>query len=89
MWKIISGFFSWVFSPILNVLNFPVIPPELVDIITTGIFYIHSGLKIFNWFCPLNVIAPAITMFLSVWLVKHGYDMVMWILRKIPFIGVK
>lgn len=89
MWQIVSGFFSWVLSPVLNVLNFPVIPVELVDIITAGLEYVQSGLSIFNWFCPIAVITPAITMFMSVWLVKHGYDMVMWILRKIPFIGVE
>ena len=89
MWKIISGFFSWVFSPIINVLNFPVIPAELVDIIAYVIGIMEGGIYLFDFFCPIDAILPAIYMFLSVWTIKHGYDMVMWILRKIPFIGVK
>lgn len=89
MFKIIEGFLEWILSPIIAVLNFPQIPVEFVDTINAGIEYMIGGLGILNWFCPLALIAPAVVTFLGVWTVKHGYDMVIWILGKIPFIGVK
>lgn len=89
MWKIVSGFFEWVFSPILNVLNFPVVPAELVDIFTAAFEYMEAGMGLINWFCPLAMIQPALVVFLAVFAVSHSYELIMWVLRKIPFIGVK
>lgn len=89
MFKIISGFFGWVFSPILSLLDFPVLPAEVTQVIQTGIGYISAGLGILNWFVPINLITPAVAVFAACWAIEHGYTLVMWVLRKIPFVGVQ
>ena len=88
MIKLVSGFFGWIFSPILDVLNFPAIPSELQTIIDTLFQYMIEGMGIFNFFCPLAMIRPALAVLVAVWTVEHGYHVLMWVLRKLPFVGV-
>lgn len=88
MIKLVTGFLGWVLSPILDVLNFPAVPAELQSIIDTLFGYMSDGMGILNFFCPLNMIRPALAVLLAVWSVEHGYRIVMWVLRKLPFVGV-
>lgn len=89
MFKIIEGFLGWVLDAIIGVLNFPQLPSELVDAVSATLEYMAAGLGILNWFCPIALILPAIHMFSTVWIVKHGYDMIMWILGKIPMLSIR
>lgn len=89
MWKLIKGFLSWILSPIMSVLDFPVLPPEVGQIVSKTSEYLQAGAGVLNFFCPLSMIAPAVTVFIAVWTVVHGYHLVMWVLRKIPFVGVQ
>lgn len=88
MIKLVTGFLSWILSPILDVLNFPAVPSELQSIIDTLFQHMREGMGIFNFFCPLNMIRPALAVLVAVWAVEHGYHIVMWVLRKLPFVGV-
>lgn len=88
MIKLVMGFLSWILSPILDVLNFPAVPSELQSIIDTLFQYMADGMGIFNFFCPLAMIRPALAVLVAVWAVDHGYHIVMWVLRKLPFVGV-
>lgn len=89
MFNLISSFFGWVLSPILNLLNFPVVPPELVSIMNTVFGYLKQGMSVLSFFVPMGTIKPAITVFLVIYGVYHAYLIVMFILKKIPFIGIK
>lgn len=88
MIKLVMGFFGWIFSPILDLLNFPAIPSELQSIIDTLFQYMTEGMGIFNFFCPLSMIRPALAVLVAVWTIEHGYHVLMWVLRKLPFVGV-
>lgn len=88
MIKLVTGFLSWILSPILDVLNFPAVPAELQSIIDTLFGYMADGMGILNFFCPLSMIRPALVVLGAVWAVEHGYHVIMWVLRKLPFVGV-
>lgn len=88
MIKIIMGFVSWVLSPIINLLDFPAIPAGVAGLFEQVFEYMRSGMVIINWLCPINLITPAIDVFLAVFLIEHGYKLVMWVLRKIPMFGI-
>ena len=88
MIKLVTGFLSWILSPILDVLNFPAVPAELQSIINQLFGYMADGMGILNFFCPLSMIRPALAVLVAVWAVEHGYHIVMWVLRKLPFVGV-
>lgn len=89
MFNLIKMFFSWLLSPIINALDFPVVPAELSQIVTQVFGYMKSGMSIVNFFCPLSLIRPALTVFLAVFAGYHAYLVIMWVLRKLPFVGVK
>ena len=86
--KLVTGFLSWILSPILDILNFPAVPAELQSIIDTLFGYMSDGMGLLNFFCPLSMIRPALAVLAAVWVVEHGYHIVMWVLRKLPFVGV-
>lgn len=88
MIRLVTGFLSWILSPILDVLNFPAVPAELKSIIDQLFDYMADGMGILNFFCPLSMIRPALAVLVAVWAVEHGYHIVMWVLRKLPFVGV-
>lgn len=89
MFRLISKFFGWILSPIINLINFPAVPPELVQIVDQVFVHLKSGMSIINFFCPLSVIKPALVVFLAIFAAYHVYLIVMFVLRKIPFLGIE
>ena len=89
MFNLIFKFFSWILSPIINLIDFPVVPPELVQIIDQFLGYLQSAMSVFNFFVPLDVIKPALTVFLVIFAAYHVYLIAMFIFKKIPFIGIQ
>lgn len=51
--------------------------------------YIQAGTGILNFFIPFDLIRPAIDVFLAVWAIEHAYQLVLWVLRKVPILGIK
>jgi hypothetical protein len=62
---------------------------ELTTLVNKLFEYIQAGTGILNFFVPFDVIRPAIDVFLAVWAVEHAYQLVLWVLRKVPIIGIK
>lgn len=89
MFRLISKFFSWVLSPIFNLLDFPVLPAGFVSAVDWFFTQVENSLGLLNFFVPFWIVKPAAIFFLAIWGVYHGYQLVMWILRKIPFLGIK
>ncbi len=42
MWNLIKGFLSWILSPIMSVLDFPVLPPEVGQIVSKTSEYLQT-----------------------------------------------
>lgn len=62
---------------------------ELTKLVNKLFEYIQAGTGILNFFVPFDVIRPAIDVFLAVWAVEHVYQLVLWVLRKVPILGIK
>ena len=86
---LIKKLLSFVTDTIFSVIDFPIIPAGLAGAIDTMFGYMGEGMGIINFFCPLDLISPAIDLFLAVWIIINGYDLIMWVLRKIPMLGIK
>lgn len=86
---LIKKLLTFVTDTIFSVIDLPVVPDWLVNMINQVFDYMRQGMGIINFFCPLDRIAPAIDLFVAVWLVVHGYKIVMWVLRKIPMLGIE
>lgn len=74
---------------IFSVVDFPVVPAGLVSAVSMMFDYMKAGMGIFSFFIPLDAVKPALIVFVSVWGVLHGYKLLMWVLRKIPMLGIK
>ena len=70
-------------------VDFPIVPAELTTLVNKLFEYIQAGTGILNFFVPFDVIRPAIDVFLAVWAVEHAYQLVLWVLRKVPILGIK
>lgn len=86
---LIKKLLSFVTDTIFSVIDLPIVPAGLVGAIETMFSYMREGMGILNFFCPLNLISPAIDLFLAVWIVINSYDIIMWILKKIPMLGIE
>lgn len=89
MMKLIQGIAGWVMQPIISLLDFPAIPESFNNVIQQIFGYMESGMAFIDWICPLNLIQPCIDAFIVIYLVEHGYNLVMWVLKKIPMIGIE
>lgn len=76
-------------KPLIALFDFPVVPAELTTLINKLFEYMQVGTGILNFFVPFDVIRPAIDVFLAVWAVEHAYTLVLWVLRKVPLLGIK
>lgn len=76
-------------TPLIALFDFPVVPENLTKLINQLFEYIRAGTGILNFFVPFSVIRPAIDVFLAVWAIEHAYQLVLWVLRKVPLLGIK
>lgn len=76
-------------KPLIDLFDFPIVPVELVTLVNKLFEYMQVGTGILNFFVPFDVIRPAIDVFLAVWSVEHAYQLVLWVLRKVPIISIK
>ena len=76
-------------KPLIALFDFPIVPAELTTLINKLFEYIQAGTGILNFFVPFDVIRPAIDVFLAVWAIEHAYQLVLWVLRKVPILGIQ
>lgn len=76
-------------KPLIALFDLPVVPAELVTLVNKLFEYMQVGTGVLNFFVPFGVIRPAIDVFLAVWAVEHAYNLVLWVLRKVPLLGIK
>ena len=76
-------------KPLIALFDFPIVPAELTTLVNKLFEYIQAGTGILNFFVPFDVIRPAIDVFLAVWAVEHAYQLVLWVLRKVPILSIK
>ncbi len=75
-------------SLVLNPLNVPGMPDDFLAAIDTFVGYFDYAENLIGFFIPINL-----EVFFNVWFaifaVHHAYPLVMWVLRKIPFLGIQ
>lgn len=78
---------------LLNVLflavNLPGFPDGFLDIMADAQGYLIIGLRVLGAYLDLHYLRILFTTFLSLYVFYDLYLLVMWILRKIPLLGIK
>lgn len=79
-YKLLTGLLSWIHLPAMsddfrNVFNY-------IDMI------VSNGAAIVNFFIPHNIFTIGFPILIAIIGFKYGYYLVMWILKKIPAVGI-
>lgn len=72
----------------LSVINIPDMPESISGAVTSMSEYLATGYGILDNFLDMSVVSALLIAFLVIDGAYHVYLFVMWILRKIPMIGV-
>lgn len=72
----------------LLILNIPQLPEQVQNYINTLFDYLVSGASVLANYTPLSYLLTLFGVILAVDIGINVYKFVMWILKKIPMIGV-
>lgn len=88
---IIEGLLDLVYkllSALLNTFDVPPAPAEFIESIPQYFSYLESAKSLVALVFPVNL-AAFLAITLVIMAVEHGYPFIMWVLRKIPFLGIE
>lgn len=80
----------WLLNAVFNLLDvLPNMPVSLANSIDGFFSLIFDNLALLGFFFPIPTLKLILPLFLLIVNFEKVYTFVMWILRKIPFIGVE
>jgi hypothetical protein len=90
---IIKGLFNLIYTFLSVVLTpFQIIPdvPQSVDsFLESFLDFIFAPIQIVSFLFPCNFIIVALPVFLVILNMEHIWDGIIWILKKLPFVGIE
>ena len=87
--KMVLGLMQSILSFVLGLLPLPDVPAWLVELTETILQYMKTGMGIVLFFVPQAVVQGALDLVILIWTVVHTYKLVLWVLRKIPMLGIE
>lgn len=82
--EVMYGFLSWFFG----LFPFPPVPDSMVSLIDQFTAILVGGIRILGVFVDLRVVSVLAMMLGTLILIDWVWNLVMWIMRKIPFTGI-
>ena len=82
---VVYGFFDLLTSGI----SIPPLPDGVVDVITTVLSYISAGMGFLANYCHLGYLVSLFGVIVAVDAGMLIYKLVMWIIKKIPMLGIE
>lgn len=89
MIKLLKKLVSLILSPLIALIDFPVVPDGLSEYLDKFIGYLRGGMAFISYFLPMTLVRALITFVIACEVFIFGYHVVMWILKKIPMLGIK
>ena len=83
--NIIFAFLRLIFSILPGLPQFAF----LSNILTFFNNEICKGLKLFLIFIRPSTVITALTIVIAIFVFKHTYGFIIWVVKKIPFLGIK
>lgn len=85
-----ADMFYKILTSLLGWINLPHLPDDVINTIGEySTLVLDGGFALFYFFVPHNVIKYGIPILLIITAFKYGYFFVMWILKKIPMVGIE
>lgn len=77
-----------VFSALTSGISIPSMPDEVANYLTTTLEYIKVGCQILGAYTPLPYLVTLLGIVVAIDLGLKIYHFVMWVIKKIPMLGV-
>lgn len=77
-----------VFSALTSAINIPAMPADVSTYLTQFVSYIKVGLQILAVYTPLSYLLTLFGIVVAIELGLKIYHFVMWVIKKIPMLGV-
>ncbi len=77
-----------VFSALTSAIDIPSMPPEVMEYLNKALEYISVGLQILAVYTPLQYLLTLFGIVVAIEVGLKIYHFVMWVLKKIPMLGV-
>ena len=84
---LLNGIYN-ILNGILSGLNIPSIPPEMDAALSEFWGYLYYARNFVALVLPINF-NPYFVIYFAILAFKYGYPIIMWILRKIPMLGIE
>lgn len=81
---LLFGLVDWLTSG----LNIPALPPELMSLVANVTQYITVGIAILSNYTHMDYLLVLFGIVVAVDVGLLGYKFIMWVLRKIPMLGM-
>lgn len=85
--NIMNSIFN-LFSSLISGINIPPLPPDVDEFMSDCLEYMQNGIYILNNYMNLEYILVLFGIILVIDVAIHVYHFVMWILKKIPMLGI-
>lgn len=89
---ILEILFNFIFTAVEGFLTYIPALPTIPDSIRTGVFnfidLIFDNVGLLGVFVPINTLKTIIQLVLVIEVVEIAYFVVIWVLKKIPFINI-
>lgn len=80
----------WLFDILIQFMEqLPKVPQSFSNAVNMLIDFVEKGLTVLNCFLDLGFIRIAIPIWLAIATIDKTYHIIMWVLRKIPVLGIK
>ncbi len=78
-----------VFSLLTSPINIPKMPDEVATYLSSFLEYLETGLQILAVYTPLEYLLVLFGIIIAIDVGLAVYHFVMWVLKKIPMLGIK
>lgn len=78
-----------ILSVLTLALKFPAMPVKVVEIVATALDYITSGIAIVGSYVDMSYLLILFGAIAIIDTVIVGYRVVLWIIKKIPILGIE
>lgn len=78
-----------IISTVLSVINLPDIPDAAVSYLNSFKELLVEGVHLLGAYIDLSYIKTLLIIFVTIVLAEELYHLVMWIIKKIPMLGIE
>lgn len=89
VWDSIMGFLYNIVSIVFGWINLPDFPADLTNSINTFLDLVFDNLSLLGFFIRPTTLKLVVPLLLIVINFELIYKLVMWIVRKLPFVNIK